>query len=83
MDSELKNEVEATLDRLFKRQVIPMILDDVAMVVSAAMHADRIEAIRQEEREACAVIADQQGCGRDGCIECVGGNIATKIRALK
>ena len=58
MDEALKNEVEATLERLFKRQVIPLILDDVATVVRAAMHTDRVEAIRLEEREGCARLVE-------------------------
>ncbi len=32
------------------------------------------------ERKACAEIAMSEGCGRSGCRQCVGGNIAAKIR---
>ena len=32
------------------------------------------------EREACAEIAMNDGCGRADCRECVGGNVAAKIR---
>ena len=35
----------------------------------------------KEERQACALIAEVEGCGKAGCGECVGGRIAAKIRA--
>ncbi len=49
---------------------------EIDEIVRAAVR----EAIAHE-REACAEIAMNDGCGRRGCRECVGGNVAANIRA--
>ena len=51
-----------------------------AKSISPATHQMLVWRAVEAERAACALIARQQGCSDPDCQECVGGNIAAKIR---